>query len=116
MTIRRAVPDLQTDDLAASSAFYVDVLGFEVVMDLDWVRICASPDNPAVQVTLLSRDATAPVDPQLSIEVDDIDGAHAAAVAAGHRIIHPLTDEPWGVRRFFVQEPGGAVVNVVGHR
>ena len=33
----------------------------------------------------------------------------------GHEIVHPLTDEPWGVRRFFVRDPDGNVVNIVSH-
>jgi uncharacterized glyoxalase superfamily protein PhnB len=52
----------------------------------------------------------------MSVEVDDVDGAYATAVDAGYEIVHPLTDEPWGVRRFFVRSPEGAVVNVVQHR
>jgi uncharacterized glyoxalase superfamily protein PhnB len=47
--------------------------------------------------------------------VDDVDAALAAAERRGCEIVHPLTDEPWGVRRFFVRGPGGAVVNVLGH-
>jgi hypothetical protein len=29
--------------------------------------------------------------------------------------VHPLTDEPWGVRRFFVREPNGKVLNILSH-
>jgi hypothetical protein len=30
--------------------------------------------------------------------------------------VYPLTDEPWGVRRFFVRDPNGMIVNVVSHK
>ena len=30
-------------------------------------------------------------------------------------MVYPLTDEPWGVRRFFVRAPGGHVINVAQH-
>ena len=30
-------------------------------------------------------------------------------------VAYPLTDEPWGVRRFFVEDPGGTIVNVLAH-
>jgi hypothetical protein len=40
----------------------------------------------------------------------------AAAVERGDGIVHPLTDEAWGVRRFFVRSPENAVVNIVSHR
>jgi len=36
-------------------------------------------------------------------------------VAEGAQIVHPLTDEPWGVRRFFVRDPDGNIVNVLAH-
>jgi len=67
-------------------------------------------------VSVLARDATAPVVADLSVEVDDVDAAFAAARARGLPIEHPLTDEPWGVRRFLVREPGGRVINVLAHR
>jgi uncharacterized glyoxalase superfamily protein PhnB len=65
---------------------------------------------------VLRQDASATVQPDVSIEVDDVDAAHAAAVRMGCEIVHPLTDEPWGVRRFFVRDPSGTVLNVLSHR
>ncbi|WP_306358156.1 MULTISPECIES: VOC family protein [unclassified Nocardia] len=114
MRIRRTVPDIRTTDMAASRAFYRE-LGFEEVMDLGWVVTLASPDNPTAQVLLIGPDAEGP-QPDMSVEVDDVDAAHAAMVAAGADIVYALRDEPWGVRRFFVRDPNGTVVNVVGHR
>jgi catechol 2,3-dioxygenase-like lactoylglutathione lyase family enzyme len=114
--VRRIVPDLHSDDPAASRDFYERVLGLELVMDLGWIATFAAPGNQAAQISLMRDDATAPVRPAVSIEVDDVDGAYAAAQTAGYEIVHPLTDEEWGVRRFFVREPSGAVVNVLGHR
>ncbi|MBF6131708.1 VOC family protein [Nocardia otitidiscaviarum] len=117
MRIRRAVPDIRTEDMAASRAFYRD-LGFEEVMDLGWVVILASPANPTAQVLLFGPDAEGP-QPDMSVEVDDVDevdAAHTAMVAAGAEIVYALRDEPWGVRRFFVRDPNGTVVNVVAHR
>lgn len=116
MAVRRIVCDLHAEDPAAGRAFYEDVLGLEVAMDLGWIVTYAAPGIPLAQLSVMREDASAPVVPAVSVEVDDVDAAHAAAVAAGHEIVHPLTDEPWGVRRFFVREPGGAVVNVLMHR
>src|SRR5215218_9011171 len=45
----------------------------------------------------MREDASASVQPDASIEVDDVDAAHAAAQRLGCKIVHPLTDEPWGV-------------------
>lgn len=115
MTIRRAVPDIRSNDLDESRRFY-GLLGFEVAMDLGWVVTLRSPDNPTAQIILQGPDARAPVHPDVSIEVDDVDAVHAAVVASGAEIVHPLQDEPWGVRRFFVRDPDGCIINVLGHR
>ena len=116
MAVRRIVPDFRADDPAASTEFYAEVLGLEVVMDHGWIVTFAAPGNPAAQISLMREDASAPAPPDASIEVDDVDAAHAAARRRGCEIVHPLTDEPWGVRRFFVREPSGKVLNILSHR
>src|SRR5262249_35250316 len=116
MAVRRIVPDFQGPDPDASQAFYVDVLGLEVAMDLGWIVTFAAPDNPTAQISVMRQDATAMVQPDASIEVDDVDAVHDAARRLGYEVVHPLTDEPWGVRRFFVRDPNGKVLNIVSHR
>jgi catechol 2,3-dioxygenase-like lactoylglutathione lyase family enzyme len=115
MPVRRIVPDFHAHDPGASRAFYVDVLGLEVAMDLGWVVTFAAPGNPTAQISVMRDDASASVQPDVSIEVDDVDAVHAAAQRLGHEIVHPLTDEPWGVRRFFVRDPNGKVLNILSH-
>jgi predicted enzyme related to lactoylglutathione lyase len=115
MGVRRVVPDFQADDPAASREFYAEVLGLEVAMDLGWIVTFAARGNAAAQISLMQRDASASVQPDASIEVDDVDAAHAAAQRLGCEIVHPLTDEPWGVRRFFVRDPNGKVLNILSH-
>jgi catechol 2,3-dioxygenase-like lactoylglutathione lyase family enzyme len=115
MTVHRIVPDFHSPEPAASREFYAEVLGLEVAMDHGWIVTFAAPGNPAAQISVMRRDASAPVQPDASIEVDDVDAAHAAAERLGYEIVHPLTDEPWGVRRFFVREPTGKVLNILGH-
>jgi len=115
MRVRRIMPDFHSPDPAASGTFYAEVLGLELAMDLGWIVTFAAPDNPTAQISVMREDATAPVQPDVSIEVDDVDAAHAAAQGLGCEIVHPLTDEPWGVRRFFVRDPNGKVVNVLTH-
>ena len=109
------MPVFAAQDPAASGEFYSEVLGLEVVMDHGWIVTFAAPDNPAAQISLMSEDASAPMRPDASIEVDDVDAAHAAAQHLGYEIVHPLTDEPWGVRRFFVRDPNGKVLNILSH-
>jgi catechol 2,3-dioxygenase-like lactoylglutathione lyase family enzyme len=109
------VPDFQAQDPAASNEFYAQVLGLEVAMDLGWIVTFAAPGNPSAQISVMRQDASASVQPDVSIEVDDVDAAHAAAQRLGFEILHPLTDEPWGVRRFFVRDPSGKVLNILSH-
>jgi catechol 2,3-dioxygenase-like lactoylglutathione lyase family enzyme len=119
--IRRAMPVVVTDDPQGSRAFYVGVLGFEVAMDHPGFLMLRSPTVPTTQVLLVWDDPTpGPMDTQappidMSVEVEDVDAAHADALARGLEIVYPLTDEPWGIRRFFVREPSGTVVNVAAH-
>ena len=101
-------------DDAATRDFYQHVLGLTVAMD-DPVLGLRSPDAPSAQVLVLPPD---PIVPRWGIDLGDpaaVDEAHAESARRGLRIVYPLTDEPWGVRRFFVEDPGGTVVNVLAH-
>jgi catechol 2,3-dioxygenase-like lactoylglutathione lyase family enzyme len=116
MSIRRVVPNIASDKLDASRDFYTTLLGFQVAMDMGWILTLVSPSNPTAQLSVLRQDASAPVVPQITVEVADVDAVHAEAVRRGLALVHPLTDEPWGVRRFFVKDPNGVVLNVASHR
>ena len=110
----RAVPNIRSDRPADTRGFFVDLLGFEVAMDLGWVMTVASPANPSAQVNIISNDD--PSAPGISVGVDDVDAVHARAVEQGLEIAYALRDEEWGVRRFMLREPSGTLVNVVSHR
>ena len=69
-----------------------------------------------IKVSLVSADPTAPEPSAMSVAVADVDAAYAEAQRLGYEIVHPLTTEEWGVRRFHVRAPDGTVVNVVQHR
>jgi catechol 2,3-dioxygenase-like lactoylglutathione lyase family enzyme len=116
MGIRRVVPDITCDRIKESRDFYADVLGFDVAMDMDWIVTLVSPDEPSAQVSLVSGtgEAAKPI-PDITVEVDEVDSAHDAVSRSGHEIVYPLTDEKWGVRRFFVRDPGGVIINVMSH-
>jgi catechol 2,3-dioxygenase-like lactoylglutathione lyase family enzyme len=116
MTVRRIVPDIRSTHLDTSRTFYVEVLGLEVAMDLGFIVTLASPSNPTAQISLMRGDDPSAIHPHVSIEVTDVDAVHARAVAQGLEIVYPLTDEAWGVRRFFVVDPDGTIINVLQHR
>ncbi|MGQ4512840.1 VOC family protein [Streptomyces sp. DW26H14] len=115
MAVRRVVPNLGSGTAQESREFY-GLLGFEEVMNHGWIVTLASPSTPAAQISLMTSDKTAPVNPDISVEVDDVDAAYAVMRESGAEIVHPLQDEEWGVRRFFVRDPGGRVINVLDHR
>ena len=114
VTIHRAVPNIRSDRAGETRDFFTELLGFDVVMDLDWVITVASPTNPSAQVNVITGDD--PAAPGISVEVDDVDAVHAKAAERGLEIAYPLRDEEWGVRRFMLREPSGTIVNVVSHR
>jgi catechol 2,3-dioxygenase-like lactoylglutathione lyase family enzyme len=119
VSVRRAVPIVVTEDPAGTRAFYEGFLGFSAAMDDDGFLMLASPDVPTTQVIVTWASPTA-FDPEvlrlrMSVEVADVNVAHADALARGLDIVYGPADEPWGVRRFFVREPSGAIVNVVSH-
>ena len=115
MSVRRIVPDIRSRQLDTSRQFYVDVLGLEVAMDMGFIVTLVSPSNPNAQVSLIRDDDSSSILPQISVEVADVDDVHARAVASGLQVVYPLTNEPWGVRRFFVTDPSGTVINVMSH-
>jgi len=114
VNISRAVPNIRSERPAETRDFFVNLLGFEVAMDIEWVVALASPTNPSVQVNIIGNDDMAA--PGISVEVADVDAVHATAVERGYEIVYPIRDEDWGVRRFMLREPSGTTVNVLSHR
>lgn len=115
--INRIIPYADGADLVASRDFYVGVVGLEVAMD-DPVLCLRSPDVPSAQVIIAPPGLEDPA-PHFGIDVggpEAVDRAHAEALRRGMRVVYPLTDESWGVRRFFVEDPGGTIVNILAHR
>jgi catechol 2,3-dioxygenase-like lactoylglutathione lyase family enzyme len=115
MTVLRVMPVLTVPDIPAAAAGYARTLGLTEVMNHGWIVTLAGPDNQH-QLSLMTKDLTAQVNPSVSVEVDDVDAAYELAVRAGLEIVHPLSDEQWGVRRFFFADASGNVVNVLSHR
>jgi predicted enzyme related to lactoylglutathione lyase len=116
MRARRITTNLHVADIDAAKGFYTDYLGLSTEeFNLGWVARYRSPGGEA-SVQLVTHDATAPHDSIISVHVGaGIDEAYAEAKRRGYEIVHPLTQEPWGVRRFFVRDPDGNVINVVNH-
>jgi len=117
MHVTGVTANLTVADIDAARDFYAGFLGLsEEDLNLTWVTRFVVPDGQA-SVQLVTRDATSLQDSVLSVHVgNDIDEAYAEAKRRGYEIVYPLTEESWGLRRFFVRDPDGNVINITSHR
>jgi predicted enzyme related to lactoylglutathione lyase len=114
MDLLRAVPILTVSDVQAAVREYSDLLGLNVLMNLGWVATLGT--NGGAQFSVMDVDQSGPCNPDMSVEVPNVVDAYQRAQDSGADIVHPLQDEDWGVRRFFVRTSAGHVVNVLSHR
>ena len=115
MQATRVFANLRVADIEAAKSFYGDYLGLRnEEFDMGWVARLTSADRGAV-VQLVTRDATAAEDSVISVCTGDIDSAYTEAQELGYEIVHPLTAEAWGLRRFFVRAPDGNIINITNH-
>jgi catechol 2,3-dioxygenase-like lactoylglutathione lyase family enzyme len=113
--VRRIVANIAAPDVAAAKRFYEGVLGLDLLMDQGWIATYGSPQKASAQVSIMSEGGSGTPVPDLSIEVDDLEAALARVKAAGIAIEYGPADEPWGVRRFYVRDPFGRLVNILVH-
>lgn len=120
MAEHRATPmslriEVFPSDLDRAVAFYVDVLGFELVTDRRTdahpyvafrrgsVRIGAAELGAGVE-----REARElPAGTEIVLEVDDVAAEEARVRATGWPIDEPLTRAAWGLTHFRVHDPDG---------
>ena len=115
MKVKRIVANIAVQDIAAAKRFYQDVLGLEPLMDHGWLLTYGARATMTVQVSIASEGGSGTPVPALSIEVDDVDAALARLRKAGFPVEYGPADEPWGVRRFYVRDPFGTLVNILMH-
>jgi catechol 2,3-dioxygenase-like lactoylglutathione lyase family enzyme len=116
MKVKRIVANINTKDIAEAERFYHDVLGLDLLMDHGWIRTYGSNEEMSIQISFASQGGSDTATPDLSIEVDDADAAFERMKNAGFSIEYGLVDEPWGVRRFYVRDPFGKLVNILEHK
>src|SRR5215471_2102198 len=115
MRVNRIVANIEAVNLAAAKRFYGEVLGLELLMDLDWIATYGSSRKMGIQISFLSEGGAGTPVPNLSIEVDDLDEALERVKAAGIPVEYGPAEEAWGVRRFYVRDPFGKFVNILAH-
>jgi len=116
MTVRRIVTNIAVEDVAAARRFYQEVLGLDVLMDMGWIATYGPDSTMDVQISFMTEGGSGTPVPDISIEVDDVDGILIAMKKAGFAIEYGPANEPWGVRRFYVRDPFGKLVNILMHR
>ena len=115
MKVKRIVADFAAADPAAARSFYEDVLGLKLVMDQGWILTFTADAKAAPQISIASEGGSGTPVPDLSVEVDDVDEAYRRATSTSAEIVYGMADEPWGVRRFFVRDPLGRLINILSH-
>ncbi len=113
--VTRIVSNVATSDVDSASAFYEDILGLTVLMDLGWIRTYGSSSKMTIQLSVMSQGGSGTAVPDMSIEVDDLDEVLTRVRRAGLPIEYGPATEPWGVRRFYVRDPLGKLINILQH-
>lgn len=116
--IHRIVPNVYSNDIEKSKHFYTHFLRMKLAMDMGWIQTYISKDNSTAQISIFENRGNKPLDNSaifLSIEVSEIDEWHQRAINENIEIVYPITNEDWGVRRFFIKDPNGITINLLTH-
>jgi catechol 2,3-dioxygenase-like lactoylglutathione lyase family enzyme len=115
MKVKRIVSNVAASDVEKANAFYEEILGLKVLMDLGWIRTYGSSSKMTIQVSVMSEGGSGTTVPDMSIEVDNVEEALMRVRNAGIAIEYGPATEPWGVRRFYVRDPFGKLINILQH-
>lgn len=115
MKVKRIVANVGTQDISKAKYFYGEVLGLDQLMDMEFIATYGSHEKMDTQISFLSEGGSGTPVPYLSIEVDDLDNALTRVTEAEIPIEYGPIEEPWGVRRFYVRDPFGKLVNILTH-
>ena len=119
VTIRRAIPNLLVDDIDAARASTTASSASTSRWTSPGFVMFASPSNRTAQITVADANT-----PGLDRGVSEARSQSRSRTStrctprpsrSGLEIVYPLTNEPWGIRRFFVRSPDGTVINVAKH-
>jgi catechol 2,3-dioxygenase-like lactoylglutathione lyase family enzyme len=115
VAVLRVVANIATEQMDAAKAFYGEVLGMTVAMDHGWILTFIGSGQASPQISFAAEGGSGTQVPDLSIEVDDLAGVYQRVADAGYRTEYGPVTEPWGVRRFFVRDPFGRLLNILAH-
>jgi len=115
MVVKRIVPNIASDQMDKAKSFYTEILDMDVVMDLGWIVTFAAASNANPQVSVAIEGGSGTPVPDLSVEVDNFDEVQLRVRRSGPAIVYGPVQEPWGVKRFFVKDPLGRLLNILAH-
>ncbi|GGH14932.1 glyoxalase [Sphingobacterium alkalisoli] len=115
MKVKRIVTNVSTQQIDAANRFYGEVLGLDILMDYGWITSYGNTENMHVQIAFAMEGGAGTDVPDVSIEVDDVEVAYARMKEYGYHVEYGPVDESWGVRRFYVRDPFGKLINILMH-
>lgn len=114
-------PVIMTDDVAGTTAFYVEHFGFKPMFESDWYVHLTSTEDATINLAIL--DGSHETIPEtgrgrvcgllLNFEVEDVDAIHDRLVAAGLPVLRSLRDEAFGQRHFITADPNGVLIDII---
>jgi uncharacterized glyoxalase superfamily protein PhnB len=122
MPIIDTYPLFTVTHLVDSRDFFVRHFDMRVVFEAAWVAMLSDGAGGRIALGLMAADhPSSPPGPEtfdgkgaiVTIQVDDAAALHARLATAGAPLSYPLTDAPWGQRRFMLRDPSGLSVDVV---
>ena len=113
--VKRIVANIKTDDASKARFFYQEILELELLMDHGWIKTLGNNEESVVQISFAEQGGNETEVPDLSIEVDNVDEIYTRMNKEGFKITYGITNENWGVRRFFVKDPFGKLINILSH-
>ena len=123
---------LPHDDAEASLAFYRDILGFEVRLDVGyggmrWITV-GPPGQPDTAIVLYPPGADPGVTDDeramiaqmmakgtyaiLTLATADLDATFEQLQASGAEIVQEPIDQPYGIRDCAIRDPAGTLIRI----
>ena len=123
---------LPQNDPEAATAFYRDVLGFEVRLDVEfggmhWITV-GPAGQPDTSIVLYPPEATPGITDDerrtidemmakgtfasINLATQDIDGTFERLQAADAEVVQEPTDQPYGIRDCAFRDPAGNLIRI----
>lgn len=119
--IDRGFANIVTTDVDTTSAWYTELLGWDIEFQSDWFVHLKVNESPGVELGIINSDheIAAPFTTSsagsavvLTIVVADVDATHDKAMSLGYEVLQRPTDLFYGQRRMVLRDPSGTLVDV----